>query len=287
MEKGQNYCTVTIIGGLGNKLFRIATLLATSWRTQRTPVLLSVLVEINHQTTVPYDYFCRNILKLKNVENVPPVTLIQESENLYIDIREAVRNVQSSLVVLDGYFQSEKYFMDYAPYIHHQFHCPLEKRLEFWNRFPLIQESVFFHVRRGDYVNHEHHFVDLTTYYHRCIQRCKKETENLSLFVFSDDPVYCQENLWRLIGVESEEERSKINVHIVEKMDEVESLWLMSCCGQGGICSNSSFSWWGGWLCRHWYGDKATIYYPTQQFALPEIKTPDLVSSPFVPCSVI
>jgi hypothetical protein len=31
-------------------------------------------------------------------------------------------------------------------------------------------------------------------------------------------------------------------------MSTLNTLYLMSLCKKGGICSNSSFSWWGGYL---------------------------------------
>jgi hypothetical protein len=35
---------------------------------------------------------------------------------------------------------------------------------------------------------------------------------------------------------------------LIENLGALESLFFMSLCGSGGIASNSSFSWWGGYL---------------------------------------
>jgi hypothetical protein len=38
-----------------------------------------------------------------------------------------------------------------------------------------------------------------------------------------------------------------IELLIVKDLNAVETLYLMSLCGGGGICSNSTFSWWGAY----------------------------------------
>jgi len=49
-----------------------------------------------------------------------------------------------------------------------------------------------------------------------------------------------------------------INGIYLEK-DELETLYIMANCGYGGICSNSSFSWWGGFLNKY-----SSSYFPNK-----------------------
>ena len=64
-------------------------------------------------------------------------------------------------------------------------------------------------------------------------------------YVFSDDPQWCKTNLNSLFR-----DISLPSFSIIEndKFNEVETLWLISLCDRGGICANSTFSWWGSWL---------------------------------------
>jgi hypothetical protein len=104
-----------------------------------------------------------------------------------------------------------------------------------------LDRSLFLHVRRGDYTSEAHniHLVDLKLYCSRALELAnKKLPPGWKLYVFSDDLDYCR----------SEIEFGDVEPHYVEDLDEVASLVLMANCRLGGICSDSTFSWWGSYL---------------------------------------
>lgn len=95
--------------------------------------------------------------------------------------------------------------------------------------------KAFLHIRGGDYVGNPIHSVDLNVYYTRAVQLFPKDTEFL---VFTDDVEYANK----------QPVLSTIRHTLVEGLNEIESLVLMSRCSVGGVCANSTFSWWGAML---------------------------------------
>jgi hypothetical protein len=63
------------------------------------------------------------------------------------------------------------------------------------------------------------------------------------------------------------------DIRYIER-DEITSLWLMSLCNLGGICANSTFSWWGGWLNPN---HKKQIFFPSRMFPHNYADSSDLV----------
>jgi len=105
-------------------------------------------------------------------------------------------------------------------------------------------ETAFIHVRRGDYVEKsDFHFLQPTSYYEKAIanieSRAKKPIRNY--LVFSDDPEWVEQNSFF---------RSLNGAIVVREPDELACLALMSLCEGGAICANSTFSWWGAFLCK-------------------------------------
>lgn len=103
-----------------------------------------------------------------------------------------------------------------------------------------IRESVFIHVRRGDYLKTD--FVDLsnTAYYQNAIRFIEDNVENkkIHLYIISDDPEYCKSHFSFLANYPT--------TYIIGNKD-YEDLYLMSQC-KYAIIANSSFSWWGAYL---------------------------------------
>jgi hypothetical protein len=127
---------------------------------------------------------------------------------------------------LYGYFQSEKYFADFADEVRKEF--TFKKKVE-----ALSTNTVSVHVRRGDYLNlSDHHPVCSLDYYKRAMNEFPKDCRFL---IFSDDKQWCQDNF------------TKESCEVSLNTDPLEDLQLMSLCDHH-IMANSSFSWWGAWL---------------------------------------
>jgi hypothetical protein len=148
-------------------------------------------------------------------------------------------------VYLDGYWQSERYFVDIAETIRKEVTVtiPLEGRNAELSREILRSQAVSLHVRRGDYatdpVTNEVHGICGLDYYARAVAHIASKIGPPVFFAFSDDPAWVREHL-----------TFSYPVHIVDHNDAAhcyEDMRLMSLCNHH-IIANSSFSWWGAWL---------------------------------------
>ena len=148
---------------------------------------------------------------------------------------------------VNGYFPNERFFSESADTVRSALVAP-EGLAE---RFGVTENSVSLHVRRTDYLaSNGFHPVQEIDYYLKALSEVGFYDK---LFVFSDDPAWCRENL------------NFENMTVVTGNDEVVDLWLMSLC-RDNIIANSSFSWWGAWLNsdpskkviypKRWYGNQ-------------------------------
>lgn len=143
---------------------------------------------------------------------------------------------------IDGYWQSEDYFIDIEDDIRKNFYFPPFTELENIKISQIIKstESVSLHVRRGDYVGTSR-FVSLgnTNYYQKAIKYIKNTIENPLFVVLSDDIRWCKENL--------DLPADSIFVTWNQGNKSYRDMQIMSIC-KHNIIANSSFSWWGAWL---------------------------------------
>lgn len=146
---------------------------------------------------------------------------------------------------LEGWFQSEHYFARnrdriarwFSPRPRHQ--EQLADRMSRWPRSP--NEMVGIHIRRGDYANIRGALSNAsqgwmlpTRYYRDALERVPRGT---GLAVFSDDPDW------------AERELADLRPWVSRGNDPVVDMLLLAQC-KWNITSNSSFSWWSGWLNR-------------------------------------
>lgn len=161
---------------------------------------------------------------------------------------------ESNNYYLDGYFQSEKYFLESSDLIRKEL-SPSDEILKKLNLTPFIDTNVVsLHVRRTDYVtSNGYHPVQSIEYYKKALDIIG---EYDYIFVFSDDIQWCKDNL------------KFTNMIFMEGFDDVEDIWLMSMC-KNNIIANSSFSWWGAWLNsnpnkkviapNNWFGSQTNL----------------------------
>jgi len=148
-------------------------------------------------------------------------------------------------ILLDGYWQSEKYFADITDILRREFVVRYQQDTQSQKVANQIKstESISLHVRRTDYVqntltNQIHGTCD-QDYYDRAVRYIGKRVINPHFFIFSDEPEWARSNL-----------KLRFPMTIVDCNDasrNYEDLRLMSMC-RHNIIANSSFSWWAAWL---------------------------------------
>lgn len=281
-----------IEGGLGNQLFQYAAARSLADRLQ-CDLLLDVRgIEENGDRPYQLDlYHVRAEIAVGKVLNTLPTWRSSRAARVYQSLSflmpgivhspvfwprsfaydERIERLQRPVYMV-GYWQTERYFA--------------------WNRKRLLQDltlradldvggvwlqkiknsnSVSLHIRRGDYVSNtvaaqQHGTCDIA-YYQRAITSLLKQQPDIEVFVFSDEPQWAAANL-----------HLPVPTHVVDANSPecgYLDLALMRQC-RHHVLANSSFSWWGAWLCTY-AGQR--VYAPSRWFANPSIDTTDVIPS--------
>jgi hypothetical protein len=171
---------------------------------------------------------------------------------------------------LKGYWQTEKYFTPYAKDLFQIFtpYLPITSigRDTLREIETCGNRSVFLTIRRTDYVGNSFHGELPQSYYDQALYYIADNAGiNPRVFVFSDDPKWCEENF-----------RTPFETTIAGNFDrttrdhlgrEDEELFLMRQCAHS-VCANSSYSFWGAWLADQnpWILNKRIVVAPQQWF---------------------
>jgi hypothetical protein len=242
--------SINLQGGLSNQMFQIATAYAYGLRND-----FEVKFDLDMCQT-PNQGFKSSKYKETLFKNLECYNSVKDNQLSIINEQEFSYNKLSTYenIILNGYFQSEKYFIDYKSEIQKLFYFPLdivqniEKYLKDFNH----KKIVTVHVRRGDYLKLPlYHPVCSLEYYKKAME----EIGDANYIFVSDDIQWCKENF---IGS---------NIYFSPFSDELHDLYLMSTCAFN-IIANSSFSWWGAWLNNTKYFTSKTIIAPKQWFGI-------------------
>ncbi len=149
-------------------------------------------------------------------------------------------------IYLIGHWQSYRYFEGAAETIRAELRLASEPTgaNRIWLDRIRQSNSVCLHVRRGDYLLPDasgNYRLCPSSYYYRAVQLIRERLGNPQLYVFSDDWLWCRENL-------AIEGAVLVDANGPEAV--VEDLRLMAAC-RHQIIANSSLSWWAAWLANH------------------------------------
>ena len=248
------------MGGLGNQLFQIFTLIGTSLNS-KIPFYFEYIEKPDRSDRPFYWDNMLNRLSIFIKKDVKANIIYKEPHFHYKSIPYDI--FQNRNIKLFGYFQSYKYFDEHKETI-----CKMidvknvqnNMKQKFNNNF--FTNTVSLHFRIGDYVNIQHHHPILKIeYYINSLNKLINDT---------------QKNDWNILCFFEKQNEQEVNDKInilknnfpdltFQKIDnnlcDWEQIITMSLC-QHSIIANSSFSWWGAYLNNN----DNNVYYPDVWF---------------------
>lgn len=236
-------CCPKIEGGLGNQLFQIASTFGIAQRNGGLFVINTSHIQMNAHSKINYVDTVFN----KFIVHSPEIDEFLRIKTPF-DFSPSLFNIPKKGCYLIGeYLQCVNYFHSYRKELISLLNLPAPSNF--------THMSSFIHLRYGDYVNHPLHYVDLGLYYKRAIDYFRNIYDsNMHFRVFSND-MNKAKSFCKTVGLK--------NISFDESSDEVQSLSDMRACFLGGICANSTFSWWGGYLNPN---EKSIICLPNKWF---------------------
>lgn len=207
--------------GLGNRFFQVAAMLWYTKRYGHNPVFVKQwILKNSHPGPHDIEFYFPDI-PVQDVSNAawstfqPPFS----AAHSFLEIPHTESNV-----LLKGYFQAWQYVDIEVPSVLRtiEFHIP---------------NSFFLHVRRGDYLHSacKHHVVELTNYIRRASSLFPSDA---TVIICSDDINWCKLALPNIINRTD---------YVFFDGNDFQTVAMMVHCDLGGICANSTFSWWGAY----------------------------------------
>lgn len=255
LETNLHAHTPILTGGLGNQLFQVASIYGVSRKRNQLLVLDPKNSEKNPHSNRSQDYF-NTIFKrfLQKEDSLFSVFVrffsefnmskYRERDSHFHDLK--LTSSTSNYSNYSGFFQNYKYFDSY-----------LDELLQLFD-LPQLPETrrFFIHIRLGDYVNNKDHYVDLKKYYQTCLEIIRGQYgENVEFCVFTNDKPSAEKYLLTYLPM--------VQNYTFGDSNELFALAEMRQCALGGICANSTFSWWGAMLNPR---KNKKIFFPNRNY---------------------
>lgn len=194
-----------------------------------------------------------------------PVGFIKEEDSYY---KEELRELKG-LLYIKGWFQSERYFQEFADRIREEIYPKDRIRITQQIRKILEAENtVSVHVRRGDFKKARN--ILPREYYENAKAVISRSIKNPYYIIFSDDISYVKERMdfgTRCLYMDQS-----------YSYEDYEELMIMSRC-RHNIIANSTFSWWGAWLNRN---ENKVVVAPGKWFLCGVAKEADVIPAGWI-----
>ena len=259
-----------IKGGLGNQMFQIAAAKGLAVKHDAFSAINYNLSSGCKQGNELSKYRFNFYSKIATTDDIPKLTYNEP----HFHFSEIPFKGSS---IIDGYFQSIKYFKHCEEVVKNLFKFTSQDMLG-WRQLKdksadSICNPLVVHIRRGDYKLYPTiHPVQTEEYYHDSLTYfLSKEKPPSCIIICSDD----WDSLYRDNLIGKVFTNKNIPVYVTKGCSELQDLYIMSQCSNI-IMSNSSFSWWGEFLGvqkdtvapKAWFGkdgppDYYDIYNPS------------------------
>ena len=292
----KNKLSCVIMGGLGNQLFQIFTIMALSLKMKRLFFFPFKKLDGDKRQGIYWDTIL-NELKKDTIDipiNKLRLPIYKETTFYYNDDIQRHPLITNSLngIVLFGYFQSYKYFEKESSHIMKYLKIN-EKKQNMKKILTTISGNkrvISLHFRLGDYKSLTQHYIALSLdYYENSISYILNTTASeptptptpTELDNTSKEYIvlyFCEENDLAEVEIKVEYLRKRFPSIVFHRspnnMEDWQSMLLMSCCDHN-VIANSTFSWWSAYFNTN---PSKIICYPDKWFgpALPTHNTNDL-----------
>jgi hypothetical protein len=255
--------TCKLQGGLGNQLFQIYTTIAYAIQTNQKFIFLNVH-ELKSSVTDRYTYWENFLKSLKpflidpELINKDNILVIREKGFTYEELHLHLPIQKTKIKVLNGYFQSFKYFNNYFQTINRLLKID-DIKVELTNKYRSLindEQPTSIHFRLGDYKKLPDHYLILSVDYYRAALNCLLVTNPITNILY-----FCEEHDLEDVKTTIDTLKAEfLNIKFIRadtELEDWEQLILMSLC-RNNIIANSTFSWWGAYL--NTYRQKKVIY---------------------------
>lgn len=239
-----------INGGLGNQLFKIGAAISIAREYNRELMISKMhFIPNGHQAQdktmkTLEKLFSKPEMLLRIIDgNIPGGYYTYKAGGTesfqYVDLSTRIPNdiiKGGSNLMLDGYFINPQYLPNDYPNLISL--TPTRSVNDLILEYGNFDNTYFIHIRLGDYVGNELYRIALESYYLDCIARIKYSNPDAKFIICTNE---YSKNLEKYL-----ENIRRLTDFILQspKDDELDTLYIMSQC-RGGICSNSTLSWFG------------------------------------------
>jgi hypothetical protein len=278
------------MGGLGNQLFQVFTIMALSLKLKRSFIFPNKKLGGDKRQDIYWDTLFAELKKDTFDTPIHKLRLPMYKETTFHYNDEIQRHplVTNPLngVALFGYFQSYKYFEKETNQIIKYMKLQEKKQnmRKLLTRICGNKCTISLHFRLGDYKSLTHHYTPLgLDYYENSILNILNTlgSQPISQDTISSDHIvlyFCEDNDLAEVEPNINQLRSKFPSIVFQRapnnIEDWQSMLLMSCCDHN-IIANSTFSWWSAYLNTN---PNKIVCYPDNWFgpALPTHNTNDL-----------
>jgi hypothetical protein len=243
---------VFLQGGLGNQLFQISLhywLLDMGYKSKVCPILLNV----PYKNVTRRKFETKHFFSKEEIARLLPFISFMHKKilnlgKIYIedDLYKLSNNKLQTILESDfllGYFQSYRLVDRVYEY--------LRNKLAIKLNFMESNNNLGIHIRGKDYLkskNKDFHGASTVEYYEQCINVMNQFNRNINrITIYTDDLNYAQSLFGRIKHENFMEFQSSTNPW--EDLDKLKSHRYL-------ILTNSSFSWWAGYMAHREYGAK-------------------------------